>query len=60
MVTSGTTELPRMAEWTDNNLWFFMREYIRAMEMTSDDVVLGLAPAGTGSTGYVYPVLARC
>lgn len=58
MVTSGTTELPRMSEWTDNNLWFFMREYIRAMDMTSDDIVLGLAPAGTGSTGYVYPVLA--
>lgn len=58
MVTSGTTDLPKMSLWTDNNLWFFMQCYIEAVEMTVDDVAIGLCPANTGATGYVFPVLA--
>ncbi|MEO6471691.1 MAG: class I adenylate-forming enzyme family protein [Aeromicrobium sp.] len=58
MVTSGTTDLPKMSLWTDNNLWFFMQCYIQAVEMTVDDTAVGLCPANTGATGYVFPVLA--
>jgi acyl-CoA synthetase (AMP-forming)/AMP-acid ligase II len=58
MVTSGTTDLPKMSLWTDNNLWFFMQCYIKAVDMTEADTVVGLAPANTGATGYVFPVLA--
>ena len=58
MVTSGTTDLPRMSLWTDNNLWFFMQQYILATRMQAGDIAVGLAPASTGATGYVYPVLA--
>ncbi|MEO5664118.1 MAG: class I adenylate-forming enzyme family protein [Nocardioides sp.] len=58
MVTSGTTDLPKMSLWTDNNLWFFMQCFIDAVEMTQDDVAVGLCPANTGATGYVFPVLA--
>ena len=58
MVTSGTTDLPKMSLWTDNNLWFFMQCYIEAVEMAVDDVAVGLCPANTGATGYVFPVLA--
>jgi non-ribosomal peptide synthetase component E (peptide arylation enzyme) len=58
MVTSGTTELPRMSAWTDNNLWFFMAQYRDAVQMEAGDRVVGLAPANTGATGYVFPVLA--
>lgn len=58
MVTSGTTGLPRMSLWTDNNLYYFMQRYISAVQMQAGDIAVGLAPASTGATGYVYPVLA--
>jgi len=58
MVASGTTELPKMSLWTDNNLWAFMKHYRESTGMTSNDVALGMAPANTGATGYVFPVLA--
>jgi non-ribosomal peptide synthetase component E (peptide arylation enzyme) len=58
MVASGTTELPKMSLWTDNNLWAFMKHYRESTGMTSHDVALGMAPANTGATGYVFPVLA--
>ncbi len=58
MITSGTTELSRISLWTGNNLWFFLSSYRDFVEMTDQDVALGLAPANGGSTGYVFPVLA--
>ena len=58
MPTSGTTDLPHLSAWTDNDLWFFLSQYRAAVELTPDDVTVGLAPASTGSTGYVFPVLA--
>ncbi|QTI69954.1 AMP-binding protein [Gordonia polyisoprenivorans] len=57
MVTSGTTALPKMSQWTDNNLWNFMQRFIRSCNVTADDVAVGLAPANTGATGYVFAVL---
>ena len=57
MVTSGTTDLPRLAPWTDDNLWFFMQSFIDSVALTSDDIAIGLCPANTGATGYVFPVL---
>jgi acyl-CoA synthetase (AMP-forming)/AMP-acid ligase II len=57
MITSGTTDLPRASLWTDNNLWCFMQMFIDSMELTEDDVCVGLCPANTGATGYVYAVL---
>ncbi|WP_214109368.1 AMP-binding protein [Acrocarpospora catenulata] len=58
MVTSGTTDLPRASLWSDNNLWCFMRMFIGSTELTDNDVAVGLCPANTGATGYVYAVLA--
>ena len=58
MVTSGTTGLPHMSLWSDNNLWYFMSTYIAATQMAAGDVALGMAPASTGGVGYVFPVLA--
>lgn len=58
MATSGTTDLPHLSAWSDNNLWFFLSQYRAAVELSPDDVIVGLAPASTGSTGYVFPVLA--
>jgi non-ribosomal peptide synthetase component E (peptide arylation enzyme) len=58
MVTSGTTGLPHMSLWSDNNLWYFMTTFIAATQLTAGDVAVGIAPASTGATGYVFPVLA--
>ena len=58
MATSGTTELSRISIWTDNNLRFFLQQFGLAVGMEVDDVAVGLAPANSGSTGYVFPVLA--
>jgi non-ribosomal peptide synthetase component E (peptide arylation enzyme) len=57
MVTSGTTEAPRMSLWSDNNLWFFMRQFRDAVQLNEKDVAVGLCPANTGAIGYVFPVL---
>jgi acyl-coenzyme A synthetase/AMP-(fatty) acid ligase len=57
-VTSGTTEIPRMSQWTDNNLTFLLRDYAQAVEMGPGDIAAAIAPANTGATGYLFPVLA--
>jgi acyl-CoA synthetase (AMP-forming)/AMP-acid ligase II len=58
MVTSGTTGLPHMSLWSDNNLWYFMCEHIDSVRLGVDDVAVGIAPASTAATGYVFAVLA--
>ena len=57
MVTSGTTGLPQISLWSDNNLWCFMQMFIEAASLTPDDRAVGFCPANTGATGYVFPVL---
>lgn len=57
MVSSGTTSLPKLSLWTDNNLWWFGEFWSRAVALSFKDRVVGLAPAGTGAIGYVYGVL---
>jgi non-ribosomal peptide synthetase component E (peptide arylation enzyme) len=58
MVTSGTTDLPHLTRWTDNNLWFLLSQYADAVALDANDIIVGVAPANTGSTGYVFGVLA--
>jgi acyl-CoA synthetase (AMP-forming)/AMP-acid ligase II len=57
MVSSGTTSLPKLSLWSDNNLWYFGEVWSRAVALSFKDRVVGLAPAGTGAVGYVYGVL---
>jgi len=47
-----------MSQWTDNNLSFLLRDYARAVGMGPGDVAAAIAPANTGATGYLFPVLA--
>jgi acyl-CoA synthetase (AMP-forming)/AMP-acid ligase II len=59
MVSSGTTGLPKCSLFSDNNtIVKILRQYVQAAKVTSEDVAAALAPAGTGSTGYNYPILA--
>jgi len=57
MVTSGTTGFPHISLWSDNNLWYFMQVFIDCVQLKPGDIAVGLAPASTGATGYVFPVL---
>lgn len=59
MVSSGTTGLPRCSLFSDNNtLVKLLHHYAQAVRLSSSDVAAALAPAGTGATGYNYPILA--
>jgi non-ribosomal peptide synthetase component E (peptide arylation enzyme) len=59
MISSGTTALPKISEWTDNGLHASIAcNYADAVQLSSDDVICGIATASTGATGYVYGVLA--
>lgn len=57
MASSGTTNVPKLSLWSDDNLWAFHRAWAEAVELGPDDRTVGLAPAGTGAIGYVYGVL---
>jgi non-ribosomal peptide synthetase component E (peptide arylation enzyme) len=59
MVSSGSTGMPRCSLFSDNNtLVKLVQQYVQASDVTSSDVAAALAPAGTGATGYNYPILA--
>lgn len=58
MVTSGTSGLPKISLYTDNNLWFFLSTYMDTLQLQGPAVFASIAPANTGSTGYIFPVLA--
>ncbi len=58
MVSSGSTGLPKCSLYSDNNtLIKLIRQYAEAAAITSEDVSGAIAPAGTGSTGYNFPIL---
>ncbi|MGX9936526.1 class I adenylate-forming enzyme family protein [Advenella kashmirensis] len=58
MVSSGSTGMPRCSLFSDNNtLVKLCYQYAQASGVSSKDVAAALAPAGTGSTGYNYPIL---
>ncbi len=59
MVSSGSTGMPKCSLFSDNNtLVKLIQQYEQASDVSSSDVAAALAPAGTGSTGYNYPILA--
>jgi cyclohexanecarboxylate-CoA ligase len=58
MLSSGTTSMPKISEWSDNGLYAaFGRNYVDTGHLTADEVIVGVAPASTGATGYVYAAL---
>jgi len=58
MVSSGTTSLPKPSLWSDNNqIALLLKQYLPQMKVTADDHAVTLAPASTGATGYVFPIL---
>ena len=57
MLSGGTTALSKISRFTSNDLMVMLDNFTDAIELTEDDIGAALAPAGTGATGYVYPIL---
>ncbi len=59
MPSSGTTSLPKMSVFSNNNLIFLLnRCFGNTIDLSENDIAAALAPAGTGSTGYILPVIS--
>lgn len=58
MLSGGTTALSKISRFTSNDLMVLLDNFANAAELSENDVIAALAPAGTGATGYVYPILA--
>ncbi len=57
MLSGGTTALSKISRFTSNDLMVMLDNFTRTGEVTENDVAAALAPAGTGATGYVFPIL---
>lgn len=58
MPSSGTTSLPKMSAFSDNNLCALLDYFIEVIDLREEDISAAIAPAGTGATGYVFPILS--
>lgn len=59
MSSSGTTGIPKASVWSSNDLIALVVHHMGdRLHLGPDDVAAAVAPASTGSTGYVFPVLA--
>jgi acyl-CoA synthetase (AMP-forming)/AMP-acid ligase II len=56
--SSGTTGTPKLSAFSSNDVLTNISQVADAMGLGHDDVMGGIAPANTGSTGYLYGVLA--
>lgn len=57
MLSGGTTSLSKIGRFSANDLLVMLNNFTRTNEFSADDVIAALAPAGTGATGYVFPIL---
>jgi non-ribosomal peptide synthetase component E (peptide arylation enzyme) len=58
MCSSGTTGVPKASLWSANDMVaFLVGQTAPALRLTEDDVAAAIAPAGQGSTGYIFPIL---
>jgi non-ribosomal peptide synthetase component E (peptide arylation enzyme) len=55
--SSGTTGTPKLSAFSSNNVLTNMSQVADAIGLEHGDVMGGIAPANSGSTGYLYGVL---
>lgn len=55
--SSGTTGTPKLSAFSSNDVLTNVSQIADAMGLCQDDVMGGIAPANTGSTGYLYGVV---
>jgi non-ribosomal peptide synthetase component E (peptide arylation enzyme) len=57
MLSGGTTALSKLSRWSSNNLLNMLDCYAETCKYGPDDISAAIAPAGTGATGYLFPIL---
>lgn len=57
MLSGGTTSLSKISRYSSNNLLNMLDRYAETAGYGPDEVSAAIAPAGTGATGYVFPIL---
>lgn len=57
MLSGGTTALSKLSRWSSNNLLNMLDCYAETCNYGADDISAAIAPAGTGATGYLFPIL---
>ena len=57
MLSGGTTAISKISRYSSNDLQAMLNAARDGARFVETDVAAALAPAGTGATGYVYPVL---
>ena len=57
MLSGGTTAISKISRYSSNDLQTMLNAARDGARFAETDVAAALAPAGTGATGYVYPVL---
>lgn len=57
MLSGGTTALSKISRFSSNDLLVLLDCFAKPAELAAEDIAAALAPAGTGSTGYVFPIL---
>jgi non-ribosomal peptide synthetase component E (peptide arylation enzyme) len=56
MLSGGTTSLSKIARFSSNDLLAMLDNEAKRAQFTADDISAAIAPAGTGATGYIYPI----
>lgn len=57
MLSGGTTSLSKIGRFSSNDLLVMLNNFTSTNDFSADEVIAALAPAGTGATGYVFPIL---
>jgi non-ribosomal peptide synthetase component E (peptide arylation enzyme) len=58
MCSSGTTGVPKASLWSGNDMiTLLVHQTAQALRLTREDVAAAIAPAGQGSTGYIFAIL---
>lgn len=57
MLSGGTTSLSKISRFSSNDMLAMLDNEAERAQFSSDDISAAIAPAGTGATGYIYPIL---
>jgi non-ribosomal peptide synthetase component E (peptide arylation enzyme) len=57
MLSGGTTNISKMSRYSANNLLVMLDCVARGIDFNENDVACAIAPAGTGATGFLFPIL---
>lgn len=57
MLSGGTTSLSKISRFSSNDMLAMLDNEAERARFSCNDISAAIAPAGTGATGYIYPIL---